>query len=230
MANKLKVEFVDNSASQYDDSAALIPLGRSLKGKLFVGDQASSSFLQLRARKCQAVVCCSEDLFGYCKEKEVTYYKIEPTEAKEKEWDRCIDFIHERVTKGETVLLFCDSGRTRSILVLLAYLMKIHSFSLTVGYSLCEKARGTVKLSPSMARLLLGKEKALLNKNTMVLEGKTLISLTSSESTNNDLKGEVSTGEEKTKKESTHPLVIGGTVGIFCVALYAFLYAIAGKM
>ena len=52
----MKVEFIDNAESQYDDSADRIRgIGKG-KGKLFLGDRSSASMVQLKHRKIEYAV------------------------------------------------------------------------------------------------------------------------------------------------------------------------------
>ena len=88
MSNKLKVEFIDNSASQYDSNASEIEYGDNSKGgKLYLGDRFASSFVQLKFRNCRTVVSCCVDMHGFAKESDVNYLKIDPDDEKNDQKD-----------------------------------------------------------------------------------------------------------------------------------------------
>ena len=80
MSSKLKVEFIDNSSSQYDDNACRIKYAESGSGggKLYLGDRFAASYVQLKARNCKTVVNCCQDMHGFAKEVDVNYLKIDP--------------------------------------------------------------------------------------------------------------------------------------------------------
>ena len=75
----MKIDFIDNSAQQYDGSAMEVKIpGNRGGGKLYLGDRWSAALLQLRARSCTRVVCCSQFLHKGSDEKSVKYLKIDP--------------------------------------------------------------------------------------------------------------------------------------------------------
>jgi hypothetical protein len=230
----LKVEFVDNSASQYDGNACSLKLShKPSKGKLFVGDQSSMSFVQIKHRNIRAVLCCHPDLYGYCKESGVAYHKVYPTEefvAKDvSKRDQSLQFITEQLAKGHNVLVACQNGLTGSAVVAIAYLMQYQDYSLIDAYQHVQSRRGqNLKVSLAMATMLLVMEKLLFQANTMQLEERKLVAKTDLSSTNvNESKGEKGSSPKSGS-------VSGSTIAIGVVAaiavMYGCLYLATGKL
>jgi hypothetical protein len=219
----LKVEFIDNSSSQYDQNAARISLSplpaldsssssistntgnkkstsTKQQGPLYVGDKDSLSFVQIKARSIQAVLCCSADLAGYCKEPGVDYMKIDAEqyslpssssgstsgglskkarEANEQMISQLAQFLEKHLRQGHNVLVCCESGFRSSILFTTAFFMKTYGYSLEDSVTRIERVRGKNKFTLSQCKIALDIEKKILGKNSMKLEGKQLSSLSS---------------------------------------------------
>lgn len=222
MSKGLKVEFIDNSATQYDDNAVLIdyPNRQKSHGKLYLGDQFSSSYVQLKARNIISVVCCSSELFGYCKETNVTYSKIDPDDY-QKYGDNFIKFIDDKLVNGKNVLVNCENGIGKSATIILLYLMKAKNLSLKDGKSIIEKYWKSIKIKPSLANLLLKVEKSTLGYNSLIYDGKNFQKLVA------DLPNGVTNG--KPSKNSSSGFFIISAVVIFFGVLYGALYALTGK-
>jgi hypothetical protein len=169
----IHIEFRDTSASQYDGNAALIQFKQENgKGKLFIGDRHSGTFLQLKHRKCRTVVCCSSGLSGSCLEADVKYLKIDPLEGEDSEWDKAYSLIDSELESGRNVVLQCESGNGKSAAVAMYFVMKSQSISLEKSYKLVEDCRRSTKLRPPLLQCLIDREKLLRSGVTsMYLEG-----------------------------------------------------------
>lgn len=233
----MKIEFVDNSASQYDASASLIQL-HGVSGKLFVGDPSAASMVQLQHRKCNAVVCCSSDLFGYCREPKVQYLKVDAAEASEKEMNEVADKIAQWLKDGKVVLLFCESSKTRSAIMIMYCLMRSFGKSLAQGHQLCTKCRGVPVLSPGMAKTLLRYEEKLRGSQTMKVVGKELVYINDpipeepTKSINDNHPSPVAVGNTNAvaARRTASPILALAVFGGFFAALFAGLYAATGKV
>ncbi|XP_058082294.1 dual specificity protein phosphatase 1-like isoform X1 [Magnolia sinica] len=73
------------------------------------------------------------------------YKKIEvldsPDTNLEQHFDECFDFIDEAKRAGGGVLVHCFAGRSRSVTVVVAYLMKKHQMSLSQALDLVRSKR-----------------------------------------------------------------------------------------
>jgi hypothetical protein len=70
--------------------------------------------------------------------------KTEITETDIPVMEAAADWIHERVSSGQHVLVHCAFGMERSPLTVLWYLMRYHKMSLDEAYSLLKKKREEV--------------------------------------------------------------------------------------
>jgi hypothetical protein len=175
----MKIEFIDNSAQQYDASAVEIKLpGNHGKGKLFLGDRWSASLLQLRARKCTRVVNCSQFLHKTAVEKSVKYLKIDPErdfndENEPNPFTAAVKFISKALAKGETVLVHCETGKSKAAVVVIHFVMISCGLSLAASYKLVEKQSPEVRPRPSLVCLLIIEEKRERNDvSTVSLNGR----------------------------------------------------------
>ena len=268
----LKVEFIDNSSSQYDENAARIRLNplpsssedskkqnTTKQGRLYVGDKDSLSFVQIKARSIKAVLCCNSDLAGFCREDKVDYMKIDAEhyslpssssggpslskkvrEGNEQLVTNLTQFVDKHLRQGHHVLVCCESGYRSSILFTAAFLMKTYSYSLEDCLDQIEGARGKNKFTLSQCKIALDIEKKVLGKQSMKIDGKVLISLSSSGSSPAPVIDKTKPGplDDKTpnpegnRKNSNS---VSGTtillgVGLFFGVVFGVLYAVTGKV
>ena len=177
----MKIDFIDNSAQQYDASAVEIKLpGNHGKGKLFLGDRWSASLLQLRARSCTRVVNCSQFLHKTAIEKSVKYLKIDPErdfndEHEPNPFNAAVKFISKALSKGETVLVHCETGKSKAAVVVMNFVMVSCGISLAASYKLVENVFPEVRPRPSLICLLIIEEqKERNNVTTITLNGRKL--------------------------------------------------------
>lgn len=165
MSGGLKIQFVDNSATQYNGSAhAVLGVeGLNLKGRLWLGDRDSASFLQLRHRKVTHVVNCEKDIHGSSKEEGITYLNIDPEEDEGASFELALAFIDKHCGDGgsATVLVHCLTGNGRSAGVVLYYLMKRANCTLAEAHRALKKTKPTIAPRAGLVRLLLAEERKL---------------------------------------------------------------------
>ncbi|PWZ54810.1 Dual specificity protein phosphatase 1 [Zea mays] len=79
---------------------------------------------------------------------EFNYKKIEVLDIPDtdllKHSDECFGFIDEAISSGGNVLVHCFAGRSRSVTIVVAYLMKKHQMSLESALSLVRSKRPQV--------------------------------------------------------------------------------------
>lgn len=175
----MKVEFKDTSAQQYDSSAVEIKLpGNHGKGKLFLGDRWSASLLQLRARSCTRVVNCSQYLHKGSVEKSVKYLNIDPErdfndDSEPNPFTAATKFISKALSKGETVLVHCETGKSKAAVVVMHFVMVLCGISLAASYRLVVKHAPETRPRPSLVCLLIIEEKKERNDiATLSLNGR----------------------------------------------------------
>jgi hypothetical protein len=222
MTSKLKVEFVDNSASQYDENAVRIKLGLGKNsGKLYLGDRHSGSYLQLKFRDCNRVVSCSSEMHSFAKEPDVKYLKMDPNNEEDNHLVDVYNFIESELEKKHNVVVQCENGLNKSAATMVYYVMRKKSLSLADSYRLINKLR-TIKISPSLMQVLMQEEKKLYGSVSVALDGRKVLFLDE----------ENAEGKPTTSKPSNPytPLLILGGVGGFFAVLFGALYLATGKI
>uniref|UniRef100_A0ACD5TJM3 Uncharacterized protein n=1 Tax=Avena sativa TaxID=4498 RepID=A0ACD5TJM3_AVESA len=96
---------------------------------------------------------------------EFTYKKIEVLDSPDtdlvKHFGECFTFIDEGVCSGGNVLVHCFAGRSRSVTVVLAYLMNKHQMSLQSAMSLVRSKRPQIGPNEGFMSQLVNFEKSL---------------------------------------------------------------------
>lgn len=249
----LKVEFVDNASTQYDENAARIKYsGYKDGGKLYIGDNSAASYVQLKHRKCKVVVSCSRDLHGFCKEPDVTYLKIDPEDDAEaarsdsnssssskkkkgsgseecKSLQRACDFLCEHLLQKKThVLVHCENGLSRSAAVLLYFLMAQCGQSLAEAYTMLRHARGEVRIGNAVMKLLLRAELRLRGSNTVRLDGRQVV--LDAQAMKLASTARQSSGKGSSSSSSARYVVAIAIVVIFFAAVFGGIYLATGKL
>ncbi|OMP00243.1 hypothetical protein CCACVL1_03432, partial [Corchorus capsularis] len=93
-------------------------------------------------------------------------YKIIPVFDKEdtnisQYFDECFDFIDEAKSKGGGVLVHCFVGKSRSVTIVISYLMKKHGMSLAQALDYVKSRRPLAAPNPGFIRQLRELEKSL---------------------------------------------------------------------
>jgi len=175
MSGGLKVTFVDNSASQYNGSADEVeqqgPLAAlNWKGRLYIGDRDSASFLQLRHRSVTHVINCEKDIHGVSKEEGVTYLKIDPESDDGKCFELSYLFLERELSeKSSVVLVHCQSGNGRSCGIMIYYLMRKLNISLANAHRALRRLRPKISPRGSLVSLLLKEEKRMRRIESVAL-------------------------------------------------------------
>jgi hypothetical protein len=155
MSGKLKIEFTAADGSQYDDNAALVNYGGGTDGgKLWIGDRFSASYVQLKARKCKTVCVCDEDMYGFAKEAEVTYQKIDPSDDQD-HFQESFDFIERHLAKKRSIIVHDEAGVGKAAVIIIYFLMIKSKKSLGEAYKYVGKLRGELKVRNSKTHTLL---------------------------------------------------------------------------
>jgi len=76
-------------------------------------------------------------------------------------FDECFSFIDEAISSGGNVLVHCFAGRSRSVTIVVAYLMKKHRMSLESALSLVRSKRPQVAPNEGFISQLENFEKSL---------------------------------------------------------------------
>jgi len=227
----LRVDFIDNSSEQYAQNACEIRLrgidGKGKGGRLYLGDISSASFLQLKHRKVSSVVTCDKELFGYCKEADILYCKVDPDD-KLAGFEEATKFVHEELGKGRNVLVHCSKGEGKSAAVIIYYMMKMHKQSAGKTVAELRKIWSGVKPRVTSTEYLIAVEKRLLGSATIALGGKGNREVVLTDSSEWSL-GE--SGSDKKKSNNGPPLgaclILLGLLGALFGALYI---ATGGKL
>jgi hypothetical protein len=217
----MKVEFIDNSASQYDENADRIKIpfkSKSKLGRMFLGDSYSASFLQLKWRNCKNVVNCSKEIHGFARETDVNYLKIDPDDEDTNNlFEDSYVFIDSVLEKGKNVLVHCDNGINKSAAIVLYYLMKKSDKSLGESYKLLKTQRKKdIKIRPQILQQLISAEKRLRGTISIMLDGRKIVFLDSL----------------KTSKAGSplSPLLILFGVVVFFAAIFLGIFLLTGKL
>jgi hypothetical protein len=222
MSGKLKVEFIPEDGTQFDDNAALVKYGGGSEGgKLYIGDRFSASYVQLKARKCKAVVCCDQDIWPFCKETEVSYLKIDPSDEDDDHFEESYAFIDRNLAKKRSVVVHDEAGVGKAVVIIIYFLMTKSKKSLGEAYKQVKKLRGELKIPPSLVKKLMKVEKQRTGVNSISLQGKNVTVL------GDGMLG--LGGGVGGKKQSNGLMLVGLIVVGFFVVLYAVLVALTGK-
>ena len=191
----LKVEFIDNSSTQYDEYADRVKFSvtrpdKRKFGKLYIGDRYSASFLQLEWRKCKSVVNCCKEIHGLSRETDVQYLKLDPDEDDEEDsFQKSFVFIDAALDKGKNVLVHCESGLNQAAAIVTYYVMKKKEINLAESYKLVkEQRKKTIKIRPSLIQKLIKAEKALRGSISVMLDGRKVIYLDAIDKRSSDRK------------------------------------------
>ncbi|KAG8045135.1 hypothetical protein GUJ93_ZPchr0008g13835 [Zizania palustris] len=96
---------------------------------------------------------------------EFNYKKIEVLDRPDidlaKHFDECFSFIDESISTGGNVLVHCFAGRSRSVTIVVAYLMKKHQMSFQSALSLVRSKRPQVAPNEGFMCQLENFEKSL---------------------------------------------------------------------
>lgn len=227
----LKVDFIDNSDSQYDGSACEIDLPKSkVRGRLFVGDINAASFLQLKHRNVTSVVTCAMDLFGYCKESDIKYCKVDPDD-KLIGFENATKFIDEELESGKNVLVHCSNGEGKSAAVVIYYMMKKHKKTAASTIRHLRRHGREVKPRVTAVEYLIACEKKLFGHSTIELGGRGNREIVCVDEGSTWGSHDGAGGGSATKKRRNGPPLNACLILLaLVVGLFGILYAVTGKL
>lgn len=82
-----------------------------------------------------------------------------------------MNFINECINKEKKILLVhCMEGKSRSVSMILGYLMKYENWTLLKAYKHCKKQRKIIRPNKSFWKCLMKLEMQLFNKNTVSMK------------------------------------------------------------
>ena len=125
---------------------------------LFLGNyQNAQNIKDLKQIEVQTIINCAVE----CKNKfedEFEYYKVSIADSITLKIDtfieNVIDFLEACREKGKKVLVHCMLGKSRSVTVIIAYLMKYHKMSYKEAYTLLKAARPIILPNLNFSRQL----------------------------------------------------------------------------
>lgn len=225
MSNKLKVEFIDNSESQYDEHAARIKYGEK-GGKLYIGDRFAASYVQLKWRDCKTVISCDRDLHGFSKESDVNYLKIDPDDENNNHFEETYQFLDKNLAQKKNVVVHCETGLGKSAVILCYFLMKKMNISLAESYRILQDKRGGIRMPPRLVKMLMAVEVKARGICTISLDGKFIKTLDGG-----GLNFGKSSGSSKKngKQNPNTGMYVGIGLVVFFAILYGGLVALTGK-
>lgn len=166
----MKIEYIDNSATQYDHNASEIKIpnnSNNIKYKLYFGDYLSASFVQLKHRNIKFVVCGSRDLFMFSKEPNVNYLNIDPNDDT-KDIPKTYEFIENALKEGNCLV----HGESGGAAIVLYYILVKSNTSLATTLKILKRDRNFPNIRQNVVKYLLIKEKLQLGTNSVYLGGK----------------------------------------------------------
>jgi len=222
----MKIEFTDNSDTQYDHSASEIKLPFKCKSKLYFGDYLSASYLQLKHRNIKCVINGSKEMHGFSKEPEINYLNIDPNEDT-KDLNRAYEFIDAELNKGNNILIH---GVTQGAPIILYYILVKTNTNLASILKLVRRERDFPNIRPNVVKYIMIKEKLLLGSNSVYLGGKgdrELLCIGESSSFFSNKNNNNNKGNRKNSNNGIIALII---VATFVVAIFGSIYLITGKI
>jgi len=114
----------------FDEGMEMITEGSST---LYIGNVDVAKNLVWLSKNVEAIVNVSEDIENFYNG-DFSYLRIpvsDSTNAKIIKYFDCANqFIREKISNGGSVLVHCELGDSRSVAIILSYLMKYHKFTL----------------------------------------------------------------------------------------------------
>lgn len=229
MKQHLKVEFVDTSASQYEENASRIdvPNKKAKNGKLYLGDRFSATYLQLKHRSCSTVVNCSSSIISLSREPNVKYLNID-IEENISSLGKSADFIENELNQKHNVVVHCETGNGKSAAVLMYYFMAKHSMCLGDSYDLVKLNRPSVKPSPTLMELLIQQEMKIFGSVSVRLDGRNVIHLNRARSPSKPALSK--NMKYANQKNSNTAIMVGVGLLAFFVGVFGIIYATTGKI
>jgi len=141
---------------------------------LYLGDSADAIDLDtLNENKIVTIINCTYEIKNHYPGR-FQYRKLhvddDSTEKIEIFFDQISDIIKKRIRKKEAVFVHCQMGMSRSVTIVIAYLMKHKIMSFKDAFTLVKGIRKIAQPNPSFIKQLENYEKKLYSKNQNLLE------------------------------------------------------------
>jgi len=168
-------------------------------------------------------------LFGYCKEVDVKYCKVDPDE-KLVGFEDATKFIDEELGKGKNVMVHCSNGEGKSAAVIIYYMMKKHKKSIASTVRSLRRYRD-IKPRITSVEYLMACEKKLIGQSTVALGGKGNREIVcTDEGSSWGSGGAGGNGSSTSKKKSSgSPFWACLFFVALSVSLVAFVYLVTGR-
>jgi len=85
-------------------------------------------------------------------------------------FDECVDFIDEAKRQGGSVLVHCFVGKSRSVTIVVAYLMKKHGMTLAQALQHVKSKRPVASPNAGFIRQLQDLEKSMQGKQVTIAQ------------------------------------------------------------
>lgn len=114
---------------KYEPYTHYIILGSTLfNGSLLLGNKSfASSYKGISDYNIQLVINCTKEVPNYFESK-IDYKKLNIIDCEEEDiyqyFDTCTEAIHKYLISGKSVLVHCQQGKSRSVSIIIAYLLK----------------------------------------------------------------------------------------------------------
>ncbi len=121
----------------------------------------ASNFNKLKELNFDTIVNVTCEVSNYY-ENDFNYYNIlikdELDSFFDNEIEKCIIFIHEKVSNKKNVLVHCSQGRSRSVTIIVAYLMKYNNLSFEQAYNFVKSKKKIINMNTNFKQILKDSE------------------------------------------------------------------------
>lgn len=159
-----KNTFLSNLYNAYQDPTYIIH-------NIYIGNSANArNFYKLKDMNIGLIVNCTVEIPSYFK-KDFKYINVNITDTNDVNiypyLDKTVDKIHTFLNnnkKNSNILVHCFAGASRSVSIVIAYLIKYHNHSFDTALTLCKNKRYIVNVNIDFCYQLIKYEKYIRNK------------------------------------------------------------------
>jgi len=157
---------VQLTVAAYDEGVEMVKEGSSV---VYIGNLDVAKNLEWLKKNVEAIVNVSEDIENFYP-RHFAYLRIPVNDSPNtkiiKFFDCANQFIREKVKNGGSVLVHCQKGDSRSVTIILCYLLKYHNISLKEAIDLLQTKGISHILNKGFVNQLSIFEKRVFGKNT----------------------------------------------------------------
>lgn len=117
----------------------------------------ASNYNKLKELNIDTIINVTCELSNYY-ENDFKYYNIlikdELDSQFNNEIENCIDFIHKQISSNKKILVHCSQGRSRSVTIITAYLMKYNNLSFEQAYNFIKSKKKIINMNTNFKKLL----------------------------------------------------------------------------